>query len=112
MAGGVALLTWLPFLPYGGFGDYLGDLDYYQNHTLAVLSANAWNLWWLVQEPVAGVAWLGDTTAILGPFTLRHVGIAITALGELLVFAAVLRRPTPSASWPASPRPPWWRSAP
>ena len=94
VAGAVAAATWLPFLPHGGLSAYLGDLDYYQNQLYPVLSARTWNAWWLVQEPLAGERWLSDSAPLLGPFTARHLGIAMTAIGELLVLVAVLRRPS------------------
>ncbi len=91
----VAALTWLPFIPYDGIADYLRNLDYYQNGEYPFLSVRAWNPWWLLQAAVAGDAFVLDSTRVLGPFTPRHLGIALTAAAEVVVFAALLRRATP-----------------
>ncbi len=95
VAVAVAALTWLPFLPYDGIADYLRNLDYYQNGEYPILSVRAWNPWWLLQTAAAGGAFLVDSTPVLGPLTPRHLGIAMTALAEGVVFVAVLRRATP-----------------
>ncbi len=95
VAGCVAALTWLPFLPYGGLGDYLRNLDYYQNGEYPVLSVRAWNLWWLLQGSFTGNGFASDATPLLGPFTGRYLGIAMTAVAEGLIFIAVARRSTP-----------------
>jgi hypothetical protein len=91
----VAALTWLPFLPYDGVADYLRNLDYYQNGEYPILSVRAWNPWWLLQAVVAGGTFVADSTPVLGSLTPRHLGIAMTALAEGVVFVAVLRRATP-----------------
>jgi hypothetical protein len=91
----VALLTWLPFVPYGGIADYLRNLDYYQNNQYPILSVRAWNPWWLLQGAIGGDRFVLDSAPVIGPFTPRLLGIVATALGELLVFAAVRRRATP-----------------
>ena len=90
----VALLTWLPFVPYGGIADYLRNLDYYQNNQYPILSVRAWNPWWLLQGAIGGDRFVLDSAPVIGPFTPRLLGIVATALGELLVFAAVRRRAT------------------
>ncbi len=94
-AATIALL-WLPFVPAGGPGNYLANLAYYQGELYAVLSLRAWNPWWIVQVAGAGGAFVADSVPIAGPVTLRHVGLVVAAILELLVFAAVLRRPTPA----------------
>lgn len=94
VAMAVALLTWLPFVPYGGVADYLRNLDYYQNNQYPVLSMRAWNPWWLVQVAFAGDRLVLNSTPVLGPLTPRDLGYIATALGEILVFVAVLRRAT------------------
>ena len=94
VAVAVALLTWLPFLPYGGVADYLRNLDYYQNNQYPILSMRAWNPWWLVQVAFAGDRFVLDSTPVLGPLTPRYLGLIAAAFGEILVFAAVLRRAT------------------
>ena len=91
----VAGVTWLPFLPYGGVADYLRNLDFYQNGEYPILSVRAWNPWWLVQAVLGGGAFVLDSTPALGPLTARHVGIAATAVAEVAIFVAVLRRATP-----------------
>lgn len=90
----VIVLMWLPFVPYGGIADYLRNLDYYQNGLFPILSVRAWNPWWLLQVAIAGNAFAADSTPVLGPFTPRSLGLIATALGEMLVFVAVLRRAT------------------
>jgi hypothetical protein len=95
IAIGVAALTWLPFVPYGGIADYLRDLDYYQNSVFPILSVRAWNPWWLVQVAFADGAFLADSTPWLGPLTPRSLGIAMTAVAEVLVFVPLARRATP-----------------
>jgi hypothetical protein len=94
VAGAVAAVTWLPFLADGGPSRYLGNISHLQDGVFAVLSLRAWNAWWLVQEPAAGGAFLADTGSLLGPLTPRLLGYAMAGLGELVVFLAVLRRPT------------------
>jgi hypothetical protein len=92
VAVAVAVVTWLPFVPYGGVADYLRNLDYYQNNQYPILSVRAWNPWWIMQVAFGGDRFVLDSTPVLGPFTPRLFGIAATALGEILVFAAVLRQ--------------------
>jgi len=94
VAGAVAAATWLPFLADGGPSRYLGSLGRYQDGVYAVLSLRAWNAWWLVQEPATGGDFLADTGRLLGPLTPRLIGYGLAGLGALVVFAAVLRRPT------------------
>ena len=94
VAAAVALLTWLPFVPYGGVADYLRNLDYYQNDQYPILSMRAWNPWWLLQVAFGGDRFVLDSTPVLGPLTSRYLGLIATALGEILVFVAVLRRAT------------------
>jgi hypothetical protein len=91
----VVLALWLPFLPHGGPGAYLGHLAAYQGDTFAILSLRAWNPWWLFQEAFAGGQFVLDRTAIVGPVTFRVIGFILAGLGSLVVFAAVLRAPTP-----------------
>jgi len=95
VAVAVAMLTWLPFVPYDGVADYLRNLDYYQNGEYPILSVRAWNPWWLLQTALAGDAFVLDSTPVLGPLTPRHLGIVLTGLAEGVVFVALLRRATP-----------------
>jgi hypothetical protein len=90
-------ILWLPFIPAGGIGNYLGNLADYQGGIYAILSLRAWNAWWLVQEALGGGSFLGDQAAILGPITLRHVGYALALAGEAAVFVLVYRARTPRA---------------
>ena len=94
VAGAVAAATWLPFVADGGPSRYLAGLGQSQDGAFAVLSLRTWNAWWLVQEPAAGGEFLVDTGRLLGPVTPRLLGYALAGLGELVVFLAVLRRPT------------------
>jgi Gpi18-like mannosyltransferase len=94
----VALVTtavlWLPFVAAGGPAKYLANLATYQNDTYSVLSLNAWNLWWLVQELFAGGSLVGDNQPFIGPLTFRVVGFLLTGLLLLAVGYGVYRRPT------------------
>ena len=45
----------------------------YQTDVFRILSLNAWNAWWLLQEAAGGV-FLADDTAVLGPLGPRHLG--------------------------------------
>jgi Gpi18-like mannosyltransferase len=91
----VVVVTWLPFIPFGGPAGYLRSLEAHQNDLFAVLSLRAWNPWWILQS-AAGGEFLGDSRAILGPLTPRHLGLVAFGLLELVVFAWVYRRPTPT----------------
>lgn len=93
-AATVAVL-WLPFLAAGGPAGYLRSIEFHQNELYNILSLRAWNVWALVQEALVGGQFLNDRTAILGPITFRHLGYALAGVFELVVFAAVWRRPSP-----------------
>ena len=95
VAAGVAAATWLPFVPYGGPADYLRNLDYYQNGEYPFLSTRAWNPWWILQTMIGGESFVTDSTPLLGPFTPRHLGMAMTAIAELAVLVTLARRATP-----------------
>jgi dolichyl-phosphate-mannose-protein mannosyltransferase len=92
---GVVIVLWLRFIPADGPANYLKNLAEYQGDIFAILSLRAWNLWWLVQEALGGGQFVADDNAILGPITFRHVGYALTALFELIVFIAVVRDARP-----------------
>jgi hypothetical protein len=94
VTGAVAAATWLPFLADGGPSRYLGNVGRYQGEIFAFLSTRAWNAWWLIQEPATGGAFLADTGPVLGPLTPHLIGYGLAGLGEMVVFLAVLRRPT------------------
>jgi len=94
VAGAVAAATWIPFLSDGGPSRYLDNLGHYEDQVFGVLSLRAWNAWWLAQEPGAGGGFISDSGRILGPLTPRLLGYVLAGLGELVVFLAVLRRPT------------------
>jgi Gpi18-like mannosyltransferase len=87
-------LLWLPFLAAGGPANYLGNLATYQNGPYSVLSLNAWNLWWLIQELFAGGSLVGDNQSFLGPLTFRLAGLGLTGVLLLLIGYGVYRRPT------------------
>jgi hypothetical protein len=87
----VGLVAWLPFIAAGGPVQYLNTLSTYQNEVFNVLSLRAWNLWWLVQEVATGGHFSADDVAFLGPFTLRHVGYAVTGLFEVVIMLAIVR---------------------
>ncbi len=90
----VAFVLWLPFIADGGPVRYLGSLAGYQGDVFAVLSLRAWNVWWLVQDAYGGGSFLSDGGAIIGPLTPRFIGLAVTALLELVIFLAVFRAPS------------------
>jgi hypothetical protein len=92
---GVAAVLWLPFVAEGGPLNYLHNLGTYQNDRFGVLSLRAWNPWWIVQEALGGGEFVADDNRVLGPLTFRHLGYALTALFELVVFVAVVRDPRP-----------------
>ena len=93
----VVVALWLPFLAAGGVQRYARNLSTYQGDIFAILSLRAWNAWWLVQEAFAGGSFVSDQGAIAGPITLRFVGYGLAALGEVAVFALVLRSRSPRA---------------
>ena len=93
----VIALLWLPFLAAGGIQGYARNLGAYQGDILAILSLRAWNLWWLVQELLAGGQFVSDQGMIAGPLTLRTFGYGLALLGELAVFGFVYRARTPRA---------------
>jgi Gpi18-like mannosyltransferase len=90
----VAVVLWLPFLAAAGPANYLASIGAHQNDTFNVLSLRAWNPWWLVQGQLIQDAFVADGNTILGPLTFRHIGLVLAGLLEVLVFMAVLRRPT------------------
>lgn len=96
-AGAVLALTvailWAPFLAAGGLTEYLRHLSDYTAR-FSVLSLRAWNPWWIVQEVAGGGQLVADDVPIVGPLTLRWVGLAVGGLVEVAVFAWVWRRPT------------------
>ena len=93
----VLVVLWLPFVPHGGPAPYLRNVVEYQSGVFAVLSLRAWNPWWLLQEAAGYGEFISDSSAIVGPVTLRVIGYAAALLLELVVFLAVLRSPTPRA---------------
>ena len=97
MGAAVIVVLWLPFVAAGGPAAYLRNLAEYQGGVFAILSLRAWNPWWLFQEAFAGGQFVADSAAVLGPVTLRMIGLALAGLAELWVFWRVLRSPTPRA---------------
>jgi hypothetical protein len=91
----VCVLVWLPFIPTGGPAKYLGNLSHYQDGVFSVLSINAWNPWWIIQELGAGGGSLADSKAVLGLVTFRQIGLIVAGVLALVVFAGVYRRPSP-----------------
>ena len=91
----VIVVLWLPFLAEGGPANYLGNLATYQNEIFNVLSLRAWNPWWILQEVAAGGDFVADDIAFLGPFTLRHVGYAVTGLLSMWIAWRIIRDPQP-----------------
>jgi len=91
----VIAVLWLPFIGADGPRNYLSNLAYYQGERYAALSVWGWNIWWLVQDAVAGGNFVPDDLAIAGPVTFRHLGYAIAGLLESMVALAVVRDPRP-----------------
>jgi hypothetical protein len=89
------VLVWVPFIPANGPANYLGNLGEYQDGIFGFLSLRAWNPWWAIQQLGAGGQFVLDSTAVLGPITIRHIGLAIAAVLAVGVFAGVYRRPSP-----------------
>ncbi len=92
---GVSIVLWLPFIPAGGPAHYVHNLATYQNEIFNVLSLRAWNAWWLLQEAASGGRFVADDTAVIGPFTLRHVGYGATGLLSLVIAWVIVRDPRP-----------------
>ena len=95
MGAATIVVVWLPFVAAGGPANYLQTLAVLQSGDFAVLSLRAWNPWWILQVVAADGQFVSDSVAFIGPLTLRHVGIALAALLELVVVVAILRRATP-----------------
>jgi Gpi18-like mannosyltransferase len=96
IAGAATIVVlWVPFIASGGPIDYIRNLGTYQNEIFNILSLRAWNAWWLVQELVAGGAFIVDGTALLGPVTPRHLGYTIAVVLNIAVAVIVLRDPRP-----------------
>lgn len=93
VAASTVAVLWLPFLAAGGPGKYLGHLADYTAQ-FAVLSLRAWNPWWILQDLAGSGQLIADDVSIVGPVTLRWVGVAIAGALEVLVFVWVWRRPT------------------
>jgi Gpi18-like mannosyltransferase len=99
VAAGAATIVvlWLPFVGAGGPIHYAENLGTYQGDIFAILSLRAWNLWWLVQELLAGGQFVSDQGAVLGPLTLRHLGYALALIAEVAIFVLVYRARTSRA---------------
>jgi hypothetical protein len=92
---GVIVVLWLPFIPNGGPAGYLENVRGYSTGVFAILSLNAWNPWWIVQEIAAGGLFVRDDIAVVGPITFRHIGYAVTFLLSAVIGIAIIRDPRP-----------------
>jgi Gpi18-like mannosyltransferase len=94
---GVAVIAilWLPYVAEDGPLNYLRNIAAYQDDVFSVLSARAWNVWWLLQEVGAGGQLASDRGAVLGPITFRHIGYLLAGLVSLYVAIKVYRDPQP-----------------
>jgi Gpi18-like mannosyltransferase len=90
----VIVVLWLPFIQAGGPLHYLEHLAEYQNEIFPYLSLHAWNIWWVIQAAAAG-GFAGDEVAVLGPVTLRHLGMAATGFLSIVVAFLIVRDPRP-----------------
>jgi Gpi18-like mannosyltransferase len=97
VSAAIVALLWLPFVASGGLQGYARNVGQYQGDIFAILSLRAWNMWWLVQELLAGGSFASDQSAIVGPITLRHVGYLLALIGEVVVFLFVFRARSPRA---------------
>jgi Gpi18-like mannosyltransferase len=93
----VVVALWLPFLPSGGPAAYIDDLRRYADVDFSVISLRAWNPWWLAQLSVPGEGFVSDGIRLIGPITLRWVGLALAAIVLLWIGLRLARRPTPAA---------------
>jgi hypothetical protein len=93
VAAATATVLWLPFLAANGPSNYLGHLADYTAQ-FAVLSLRAWNPWWVLQDLAGGGQLLADNGPIIGPITLRWIGVAVAGALAALVFLWTWRRPT------------------
>jgi hypothetical protein len=91
----VIAVLWLPFIPYGGPGDYLAIVQGYSTGVFAIVSLRAWNPWWILQELAAGGLFVNDNQAILGPITFRQIGYIATGSVAALIGLAIVRDPRP-----------------
>lgn len=89
----VAVL-WSPFLLANGPANYLRTVADLQNGSLASLTINAWNVWWLVGLALPP-GFMSDATPLLGPLNAREIGLGLAALGQVAVFLAVWHVPSP-----------------
>ncbi len=94
IASGATLAAGLLPLWIGGAGQslvqiYIRAVGYYP-----AMSMNAYNPWFIAHIRTREVLgyWVEDSTALLGPITIRHVGMALVAAYALLLFWALLRR--------------------
>lgn len=68
---------------------YIKAVGYYP-----AMSMNAYNPWFIAHIRTREILgyWVEDSTALLGPITIRHVGMALVASYALLLFIVLLRR--------------------
>jgi Gpi18-like mannosyltransferase len=90
----VIVVLWLPFIPAGGPVRYLEHLAKYQTEIFPYLSLHAWNIWWIVQVAAVG-GFASDQIAVIGPVTLRNIGLVVTGLLSLVVAFLIVRDPRP-----------------
>lgn len=90
----VTLAAGLLPLWIGGAGQslvqiYIKAVGYYP-----AMSMNAYNPWFIAHIRTRELLgyWVEDSTALLGPITIRQVGMALVAGYALLLFAVLLRR--------------------
>jgi Gpi18-like mannosyltransferase len=86
---GGLLPLWITGAGQPVFDVYFGAVGFYP-----AMSMNAYNPWFIVQLRTRAVLgyWLEDSTAVLGPVTLRHLGLGLLAGYVLLVLATLGRR--------------------
>ena len=94
---GTIVVLWLPFLGANGPSNYVFYLARYQGEFYNLLSISAWNLWWPVQEIVAGGKFILDSGPLVGGLSFRVAGYLLTGLFLLVIAVAVARRPSPRA---------------
>jgi len=87
-----AAILWVPFLADDGPMRFIATIARVQGEQYPVLSARAWNPWWILQTAV-GRGFLSDRDVLLGPLSPRLLGYLTFAILELLIALAVVRDP-------------------
>ena len=95
-ASATLVVLWLPFLATAGPIRYIEGLGMYQTDVFRILSLNAWNAWWLLQEAAGGA--LPRRRHGRARARSRHAtsGTWPPRVLSLVVVAAIVRSPRPA----------------